>query len=115
MGDFHQTGVITTLHRLGELDIEKLERKLEKYSRERPIALVLPSLYSELEGDALPEIVQEIKKVKYIKQVIVTLGAANKKEFKHTKEFFSVLPQEVKIIWNDGKRIQSLFKLLENN
>ena len=115
MGDFHQTGVITTLHRLGELDIEKLERKLEKYSRERPIALVLPSLYSELQGEALPAIVQEIKKVKYIKQVIVTLGAANKKEFKHTKEFFSVLPQEVKIIWNDGKRIQSLFKLLENN
>lgn len=115
MGDFHQTGVITTLHRLGELDIEKLERKLEKYSRERPIALVLPSLYSELEGDALPEIVQEIKKVKYIRQVIVTLGAANRKEFKHTREFFSVLPQEVKIIWNDGKRIQSLFKLLENN
>ena len=107
MGDFHQTGAITTLHRLGKIDIEKLERKLERYSGERPIALVLPSLYSELQGEALKKIVNELKEVRYIKQIIVTLGVANKKsEFKHTKEFFSVLPQEVKIVWNDGKRIQ---------
>lgn len=115
MGDFHQTGVITTLHRLGKLDLENLERRLEKYSKERPIALVLPSLYSELQGEALPKIIDEIKNVRYLKQIVVALGMANKKEFNHAKKFFSVLPQEVRIIWNDGKRLQSLYKLLENN
>jgi glucosyl-3-phosphoglycerate synthase len=115
MSDFHQTGVITTLHRLGKLDIEKLERKLERCSRERPIALVLPSLYSELEGEALPKIINVIKDLKYISQVVITLGRADKKQFKHAKEFFSVLSQEVKILWDDGKRIQSLYRLLEKN
>jgi glucosyl-3-phosphoglycerate synthase len=115
MGDFHQTGIITTLHRLGKLDLENLERRLEKYSKERPIALVLPSLYSELQGEALPKIIDEIKNVRYLKQIVVALGMANKKEFNHAKKFFFVLPQEVRIIWNDGKRLQSLYKLLENN
>lgn len=115
MGDFQQTGIITTLHRLGELNLEKLEKKLEKYSKERPIALVLPSLFSELQGEALPKIVNEVKNVGYLKQIVVALDKANKKEFNHAKKFFSVLPQEVRIIWNDGKRLQSLYNLLENN
>jgi len=46
MSDFYQTGIVATLHRLGQDSLEKLESKLERYARERPIALVLPSLYS---------------------------------------------------------------------
>ena len=46
MSDFHQTGVITALHRLGPTDLERLESELGEYSSERPIALVLPSLFS---------------------------------------------------------------------
>ena len=42
MADFHQTGVITTLHRLGNSDLERLESELLGYSSRRPIALVLP-------------------------------------------------------------------------
>jgi len=53
MSDFYQTGVVATLHRLGRVNIEKLESELTWYAQERPIALVLPSLYSELQGDAL--------------------------------------------------------------
>ena len=44
MADFHQTGVITSLHRLGEPDLARLEHELVRYSAERPVALVLPSL-----------------------------------------------------------------------
>ena len=40
MADFHQSGVITTLHRLGAPGLDRLERQLLSYSHERPIALV---------------------------------------------------------------------------
>ena len=93
MSDFYQPGVITTLHRLKKLNLERMETELEFYSKHNPIALVLPSLYSELKKKALKKIVSEIQKVKYINQVIVTLGRANEKQFEHAREFFSTLPQ----------------------
>ena len=56
MGDFHQNGVITTLHNLSSRSLEEMESELMAFSKTRPMALILPSLYSELEGDALPAI-----------------------------------------------------------
>jgi glucosyl-3-phosphoglycerate synthase len=52
---------------------------------------------------------------KYINQVIVTLGRTNEKEFEHAKEFFSVLPQQATLIWNDGERVKSLYTILNKN
>lgn len=112
MADFHQSGVIATFHKLGSEGLEKIEDELIWFSRQRPIALVLPSLYSELEGDALKGIIQELKNVRYIKEVIVTLGPCSKAEFNKAKKFFSVLPQSTKIIWNNGKRISNVYKIL---
>jgi glucosyl-3-phosphoglycerate synthase len=51
MADFYQTGVVATFHRLGMIDTENIEKELTWHAHERPITLVLPSLYSELEGD----------------------------------------------------------------
>ena len=53
MSDFHQTGVISTLHRLKKDNLDKLEEELLEFSKDRPIALVLPSLYSELKEEAI--------------------------------------------------------------
>jgi len=115
MGDFFQPGVITTLHRFKKLNLERMEMELEFYSRHNTVALLLPSLYSELREKALKTIVSEIQKVKYINQVIITLGKAEEKEFEHTKKFFSVLPQQTIVIWNDGRRIRSLYDILTKN
>lgn len=114
MADFYQTGVIATFHRLGKIDIERIEAQLLWYTSERPIALVLPSLFSELEGEALKGIVRELKNVGYISDVVVTLGPATEEEFKYAKEFFSVLPQRVRIVWNTGPRINEIYRLIEN-
>jgi glucosyl-3-phosphoglycerate synthase len=95
--------------------MEKIEQELEHYSRIRPIALVLPSLYSELEGPALPKIVAELKNVSYVRQIVVSLGRADRKQYEEACRFFSVLPQETVVIWNDGKRLAKLRKVLENN
>jgi glucosyl-3-phosphoglycerate synthase len=113
MADFYQSGVVATMHRLGDFKIETIERELENYSRTRPIALVLPCLYSELDGPALGPIVQELKRVKYLRQIVVSLARANYNEFQHAQEFFSVLPQETIIVWQDGERVSRLRQVLE--
>lgn len=115
MGDFYQTGVISTLHRLGPTNIDRLEKELKKYSRQNPVALILPCLYSELLGEAIPKIIEELKKVTYLREIVISLGGASAGEFQKAKEFFARLPQEKKIIWNAGPRIGDLYQLLEQN
>jgi glucosyl-3-phosphoglycerate synthase len=114
VSDFYQTGVVATFHRLGKVNLEKLESELSWYSQERPIALVLPSLYSELQGKALKNILSKLKDVKYINDIVVTLGGASEDEFKHAREFFSVLPQRTRIIWNSGPRLSEIYKSIES-
>jgi glucosyl-3-phosphoglycerate synthase len=113
MSDFYQTGVVATFHRLGGGSAEKLEAELTWYAQERPVALVLPSLYSELAGEALKDIVRELRGAKYIGEVVVTLGPASKEEFKRAKEFFSVLPQKTRILWNSGPALSEIYGAIE--
>jgi glucosyl-3-phosphoglycerate synthase len=113
VSDFYQVGVVATFHRLGSQNLDKLEEQLSWYSHERPIALVLPCLYSELEGDALPAIVRQLKEVKYVKEIVVGLALASPSEFQHARKFFSELPQKTTIIWQEGPRVSSLYKAIE--
>lgn len=115
MPDFYQTGVITTLHRFAPANIDRLEAELKKYSRINPVALLLPCLYTELRGEALPRIVEELKRVKYLKQIVVSLGRASAEEYQHARQFFSVLPQDKVILWNNGPRITALYEVLSKN
>jgi glucosyl-3-phosphoglycerate synthase len=115
VGDFYQTGIVATHHRLGTPKLEQLEQELKDYSVNRPIALVLPSLYSELEGEALKGIVQTLREVQYLSKIVITMGQTSKEDFKRAKEFFSILPQETELIWNDGPNIQELYQVLKKN
>jgi glucosyl-3-phosphoglycerate synthase len=56
-----------------------------------------------------------LSKVRYIRQIVISLGRADRHQFEHARQFFSVLPQETIIIWNDGDRVSSLRKTLEDN
>jgi glucosyl-3-phosphoglycerate synthase len=114
MADFYQTGVVATFHRLGQFNLEKIEAELTWYGNSRPIALVLPSLYSELQGEALKGIIKKLESIKYIKEIVVTLGPASSDEFKNAKDFFSILSQEAKIIWNTGDRLTEIYSEIEN-
>lgn len=115
MSDFYQGSTITTLHRLNKENLQILENELMDYTKTRPIALVLPALFSDLKTDAAKNIIKTLKDVKYINEIIITLGKANKDEFKEAKKILHSLPQNKSIIWNDGENIQKLYKLLEEN
>jgi glucosyl-3-phosphoglycerate synthase len=108
MADFYQNGVITTLHNLSDRPIEELEEELVQFAKTRPMALVLPCLYSELEGPALSNIVDELCKVPYLSQIVIGLDRATEDEYKHALKFFSRLPQNHVVLWNDGERLRKL-------
>ena len=108
MGDFYQNGIVTTLHNLTRRPVEDVEQELVRFSKTRPMALVLPSLYSELQGPALANIVEELKDVPYLEEIVIGLDRANEDEYRHAMAYFSELPQNVKVIWNDGPRMRGI-------
>ncbi|GLS83087.1 glycosyl transferase [Paraferrimonas haliotis] len=113
MADFYQNGIITTLHNINRRPLSELEADLCRFSKQRPLGLVLPSLYSELETKALPNIVKHLQKVPYLSQVIIGLDRANLDEYQKALAFFSQLPQQPKVLWNDGPRLKALDRELK--
>jgi len=124
MVDFHQEGLITTLHSLHQvLDQEAyltvLEQKLEEYSHHLRIGLLLPCLYSELQNtEVLDRILAEIQNVRYLHKVVVALGATHKEDhFREAKVYFAKLrtpERSVDLVWVDGPRIQQILQEIQN-
>lgn len=114
MSDFFQNGVITTFHKLGKSNLKRLEGDLKNFSKIRPIALVLPSLYREFSSGALPNIMKEIKRVSYLNEIVLCLDRADKSQFLEVKKYFADV-KKLSIIWNDGPRLKELYQLLDTN
>ena len=79
MSDFHQTGVVATLHRLETRSPEALERELETLAACRPVGLVLPCLFSEFDRPAIRRIIDELRGVRYLERVVVSLGPGGRR------------------------------------
>ena len=108
MADFHQGGSVATLHNLTARPLEELEAELVSFSKKRPMGLLLPSLFSELETEAMPKILGEVKKVPYLSQIVIGLDRASEIQYREALDFFGELPQHHRVLWNDGPRLRAL-------
>ncbi|MBW2472174.1 MAG: glycosyl transferase [Deltaproteobacteria bacterium] len=117
MADFHQEGIITTLHSLYEAFdqdeyLEGLEKKLVDYASHLNICLLLPCLYSELQNpQVLDPIVNDISQVEYLHSIVVALGGADYAQFQEARRYFSKLQtdtRDLKIVWVDVPGVQEI-------
>jgi len=114
MSDFCQNGVVATLQKLGNRPVEEIERELLKISRKRKMVLLLPALFSEFEGPAMPKIIEELKGVEYLDKIVLSLDRANKSQFLQAKKMMSSLHVEVQVVWHDGPGMKRLLKELQD-
>ena len=114
MSDYFQNGVITTFHKLGEVKIKHLEGELKDFTKRRPVALILPSLYREFASGALQNIMKILKNTNYFNQIVLCLDRANAEQFKKVKNHFAPY-KRFSIVWNDGPRMKRIYKSLEMN
>ncbi len=115
MSEFSQNGVVATLHDFSNRDVKDLENDLKKFSKDRKMELILPCLFSELEGKALPNIVTEISKTNYLNHIIVGLDSANEEQARKAWSFFNKLGHPFTILWNDGPNLLELDKELKSH
>ena len=119
MGSFYQNGIVANLHDFSygtssEANYKKLENDLMKFSKNNPMELILPCLFSEISGKALPKIVNEINKTKFLNHIVIGLDRANKNQYKEASNFFKNLEIPHSILWNDGPRLMELDKELKD-
>nr|WP_242523934.1 glycosyl transferase [Microbulbifer salipaludis] len=92
-----------------------MEADLMRFSRQRPMSLLLPSLYSELEGEALPRILKILAEVPYLSEIVIGLDRADESQYRDALKQFSILPQHVRVLWNDGPRLRELDAQLQRD
>ncbi|MFN8059025.1 MAG: hypothetical protein U0Q12_07650 [Vicinamibacterales bacterium] len=115
MSDFYQVGVIATFHKLEEdrrAALDRLESELAQFGRHRPIALVLPALASEFDGPALPAILRELRDVRYLGRVVLSLDKASAADFDRARRALAELPAPSTVLWHDGPRLRSVYETL---
>ncbi len=112
MADFCQNGVITTLQKLKERPIEDIDRDLKKISHDRKMVLLLPALFSEFEGPAMPRIIDVLRGVGYLYKIVLSLDRADQAQFLQVKKLMASLPVDVRVVWHDGPGMRSLLKEL---
>jgi len=111
MSDFYQVGVFTTIHNLGTPEmLERLEAELVVHGRARPTCLLLPALFSEFEGPAMPNIIDELARVPYLKRIVVSLDRADRSQFERARKAFEKVSTPVTVVWHDGPRMQQLYR-----
>ena len=105
---------ITTLHELC-INKKKLIKSVSEAAVERPVSIIMPMLYSEVNNDALGNISKQLNKCHYVKEIVIPLDAKNEKEFKQVKRFFSDLKIPKLIMWCNGPKIEKLLYELKND
>ncbi|MBI4394148.1 MAG: glucosyl-3-phosphoglycerate synthase [Euryarchaeota archaeon] len=110
--DFYQHG-LTTLHRFeGETDDSATRTLVARHSQSRPVALVLPMVYSELDRPALLGIRQGLQGADYLNEVVVALTASSEGEASRVRDFFDGLPMPTHVAWCEGPETAAVCKRL---
>ncbi len=104
MPDFHQPILLPTLHHLAETKLDEREALLKRLSKDRPIALIIPALYGELERKALPRMLKQLANVSYLSEIVFSMNGMSKIQYDKARKIFakSLPDTSHTILWNDG-------------
>jgi len=110
MPDFFQHARLPTLHHLADTDLLVREGELAAWTKDRPMALLLPALYAEFQKPALPRILAEIAAVPYISDLVISVNRATAKQIDKARAMCDHLLQErpFTLLWNDGPALQAV-------
>ncbi|MFH7245750.1 MAG: glucosyl-3-phosphoglycerate synthase [Spirulina sp.] len=103
--------LITTIHDLGG-EITRLEERLTELSQTQPTAVLIPSLYEELERPALRTICDQLGQCNFVNNVVICLYADTFEQYKQAVKFFEPLPQPTFVLWENGPAITGILQTL---
>ncbi len=107
MSDFHQRGLVATLHALPGGTPPDLEEQLVAVAGERPVAVVIPAHASELGTPALARIVSELRESRFPAKVIFSMNGLDARGWDQAKQELGGIAGGSVLLWNDGPPAQN--------
>jgi glucosyl-3-phosphoglycerate synthase len=115
MADFYQHGLIATMHDMGTIKRDQLERMLERYVVNCQVGLVLPVTADDMRAEPFGRIIAELAAVRYVPQIVVALGVAlTAEDYCEAVGKVRALGDRARVLWTDGARVQSLYQQLND-
>ena len=105
--DFYQKGP-TTLHDLQPERRGHAKALVTKATAQRPAALLLPMLYSEMQSPSIQGIRQGLRRATYLNELVVPLTAENREQVEDVSNFFSEMPYPVHVLWCEGPEVNQV-------
>ena len=114
MADFSQAGVVPTLHDLGHRHVADLERDLRSWAADRPVALIIPCLASDLAADTFEGMVAELAGAGWLAHIVVGLDEAGERDCRRALGLLERLPQRCDVLWNDSSAMAAVEQRLRD-
>lgn len=115
MSDFYQVGVVATIHRLGQVNTDRLEQELREFGQQKPIGLILPALMAEFERPAMDGIIAELRNVDWLQRIVVAIGNATPEQYKEAAGRFRGFKSPVTALWMEHPSVEALWPEFESN
>lgn len=115
MADFYQHARLPTLHHLATPDPDARNAELAQLVQARPLALLLPALFAEVDRPALPAILQQVAEVPYVSDIVLSMNGMRAAQLPRVRELCAaaVPNKHVHILWNDGPELEEVNRQLD--
>ena len=113
MADFSQLGVVPTLHDLRHRSVADLECDLRLWTAQRPVALIIPCLASEIGSEALDAVFAELASADWLARIVVGLDQADETHCRSARRLLGALPQRCEVLWNDSPAVARVEGFME--
>ena len=111
--DFYQRGA-TALHDMQPERRGHSRALVTKHAKDRPSALLLPMLATEMDRPSLLGVRAGLTKVDYLNELVIALGSEDEKDLDRARHFFRDLPMQTTVLWCEGPEVrESLMRLAE--
>ncbi len=89
-----------------------LAEELRLFSRQRPLALVLPCHVNELGSQALQTIIESLRHADYLSEIIIGLDGARRSQLDEARRLFKGFPCKTSVLWTSSPAVRKTLAYL---
>jgi glucosyl-3-phosphoglycerate synthase len=83
---------------------------MARYAAKRPSALLLPALASEMNGPAWPVIMEQLRQVHWVEEVVLALASSSRDDLEWAIAELAGLPMKTVVVWPGSEGLRGVFE-----
>ncbi len=112
MADFHQN-LLPTFTLLDAQDTSKMEQQLIEEQETTPMGVIIPSLFSDLQSEAMAQIIKVLASTTFLKRIYISLDKSTCEQFIAARAIVEPLGDRVRLLYNDSPDIVKIIQEIE--